>query len=131
MRRLNLLAGLGALAMLVGCNTHPVKIVEYSYFTGEAPEDPASTDGFDTGEDTSSSMGDGDGDGDGDETGTGTSMGDDAGEETGMGDDGIAPDLPFECGNGIVEGEELCDDGENNGLYPAPCGEDCSPNLPT
>jgi len=33
--------------------------------------------------------------------------------------------MPYTCGNGVVENDELCDDGSFNGIY-GYCGEDCN-----
>ena len=136
MRRANLLL-LSVTVLLGGCNDHPLKIVEYQYFTGEAPDDDAG------GSDDEGSSDDETGSGDGD-TGDETDTGDDAGE-TGMGDGdtgeddtgddagetgddgGFRFDVGPVCGNGVVEPGEDCDDGEDNGPF-APCSDSCFSN---
>lgn len=68
--------------------------------------------------------GDGDpsGDGDGDPSGDGDGDGDPSGDGDGDGD----PDPA--CGNGIVEGDEQCDDGPDNAETGA-CKPDCTPAI--
>jgi hypothetical protein len=111
MRRATVLVILCALSGLViassGCSPHPFKAVEYEHFTGSY-----SDTGEDDGTATSSSTGD--------ETGSGT------GDEV---DSGIELDVGPECGNGVVEPGEQCDDGEGNGPLPAPCGPECIWNI--
>jgi len=108
MRR-EFILGCAVAVLLAACNQHPLKEVEYDHFTGAGDGDTStSTTGYGT------------------ETGSGTS-----GEETETGDLVPPPDLPQpECGNGVIEGDELCDDGVDNGPYPAPCSDDCWPNGP-
>jgi cysteine-rich repeat protein len=66
---------------------------------------------------------DGDGDGDGDPTGDGD------GEPTGDGDGDGEP--LHECGNGVIEAGEACDDGDANALEPDACAPDCSTIIET
>ncbi|MCA9534511.1 MAG: DUF4215 domain-containing protein, partial [Myxococcales bacterium] len=56
--------------------------------------------------------------------------GGDAGPDTGVFMDGALdlgdPDGGVGCGNGVVEGDEACDDGEANGTAPGACRPGCS-----
>jgi hypothetical protein len=62
----------------------------------------------------------GDGDGDGDTTGDGDGDGDMTGDGDGDGDD------PFpNCGNGVIDEGEICDDGNKETEYPPYAAEDC------
>lgn len=89
---------------LVGCNDHPLKQVEFKNFPGnsDAGEDDSSSDSEDSGEDL----------------GLATDTG--GGETTDGGSD---------CGNGIVDADEQCDEGEANGPVPALCNEECFWNI--
>ena len=97
---------------------------------GDATDtDPATdTDSGDGDGDDTTDSGDGDGDdttdsgdGDGDDT---TDSGDGDGDTTDSGDgDGDEP-MPF-CGDGVIDDNEVCDDGVNDGAYGG-CEADCS-----
>lgn len=63
---------------------------------------------------------------DGTSSGEGTESSDDTGSESS--DSSGAP--PPVCGDGIVEGDEICDDGVNNGSY-AGCASGCGAWAPT
>lgn len=56
------------------------------------------------------------------ETGTGSSSGS---SSTGVDPDDSSGPPPAICGNGVVEGDEVCDDGVNDGSYGG-CTPDCS-----
>ena len=88
--------------------------------TGCSDDTISETSGTETGTETG-------GDGDGDETTTTTGDGD--GDMTGDGDGDMTGDgdgdMPAECGDGMVTGDEVCDDGVNDGSYGG-CAEDCS-----
>jgi hypothetical protein len=61
-----------------------------------------------------------------DTTGESTESGTDTMVDTGVTDD----PLP-ECGNGVVEGDELCDDGPEPELAPGACRPDCAGTIET
>ena len=108
---------LGLWISLTGCNDHPLKEVIYQH---------SFEDGISTGE-TSTSFGSATISGGttdtGESTGFGTASGTSGDTSTGKTDIG-----PF-CGNGIVEDGEQCDDGDQNGDFPAPCGPECFWNV--
>ena len=113
-----LATGASLFLMLVGgCNDHPLNEVEYDHWTGQAP----GTESESSSSDSSTSY-------IGSEGGSESSS---TGEESDTGEDeSTTGDVGPECGNGIVEPPELCDDGIDNGPYPAPCNEECLPNGP-
>lgn len=99
-----------------GCNSHPLQEVEYDHFTGgssgtghDGTSTSSSSSGAETGP-TSTTGSSGSGDGTGSDGGT---------------DTGTKFDVGPVCGNGIVEPGEQCDDGDDNGSPPAPCGPEC------
>ena len=97
------------LLVLSACNDHPIKIVEYKHFYGDGLDESGSSD--------SSNGTSGDGDGDGDQGGESGSS--DTDTDSGTDDAGGF------CGDGVVDPDEECDDGEDNGPIPAWCSEDC------
>jgi cysteine-rich repeat protein len=98
--------------------------------TSESGSETNAGDG--DGDETSSSVGDGDGDGDGtpgDGDGTpgdgdGTPGDGDGTPGDGDGTPGDGDGAPAVCGDGVVEGDEVCDDGVNDGSYDG-CNPDC------
>lgn len=106
---------LGIWISLTGCNDHPLKEVIYQHSFGEGIGTGATSYGETTGS--------------GGTTGTGssTSFGSASGTsgDTSSGKTDVGP----VCGNGIVEDGEQCDEGDQNGDFPAPCGPECFWNV--
>jgi hypothetical protein len=96
---------------------------------GDGDGDPTGDgDGDPTGDGDGDPTGDGDGDPTGDGDGDGDPTGDGDGDPTGDGDG----EPVAECGNGVIEGDEVCDDGvDNNVLEPGACAPDCSTIIET
>lgn len=105
----------GLLVTTPGCNEHPLKDVEYIHEHG----------GSSTSEGTSGdTSGSSTGSGTGGDTGTGTS---ESGTGGGTGGGTGAPKFDVgapECGNGVVEPPEECDDGTAN-TPTGPCTPEC------
>ncbi|MBL4688388.1 MAG: DUF4215 domain-containing protein [Nannocystaceae bacterium] len=83
----------------------------------------ASGDGTSDGEDTTAGIDDtsGDDNADGGSDGETTdASSDDSSDDSSASDE----DSPYTCGNGILEPDEVCDDGEENGSY-SHCAQDC------
>ena len=107
------LAALVPLALLAGCPSPEAD-------AGDDDAGQTETDG-----DTDAAVETGDDDDDDDDT---TGDDDDDDDTTGDDDDDDDDDSDGpqgECGNGAIEGDEVCDDGIDNGLYDH-CATDCS-----
>ena len=108
------LAALVPLALLLGCTTEPSK----------GGEDDAADTGTDADTDPGVDTGDDDDDDD-DATGDDDDDDDTTGDDDDDDDDDDSDGPQGECGNGAIEGDEVCDDGIDNGQYEH-CATDCS-----